>query len=84
MKGGNYRLTILKEAFKISYPPSQSPVYVKMDFEHTYKSGTVSNVTVSWQPGRIAPEIQMTSGTQPSYWKKANQITVYSPWPVGP
>jgi hypothetical protein len=68
----------------MSSPPSQSPIYVKMDFEHTYRSGSVSNVTVSWSQGNRAPEISMTFGTQPSYWKKANQITVYSPWPTGP
>lgn len=61
-------------------PPTQLPIYIKMDYEHTWTDATLSSFGFDW-PAGSAPTINMQFSTTPSNFKIANQITLYS-WPT--
>ncbi|OPX44880.1 hypothetical protein CLHUN_14340 [Ruminiclostridium hungatei] len=59
--------------------PDQLPIYIKMDFIHTWTSAQLNNFGISWPVGS-APTLNMNFSTVPSKFMKADQITLYS-WP---
>lgn len=63
--------------FWMTTTPSQLPIYVKMDFEHTWTSASLSSFGFSWPVGS-APTINMTFSTTPENFKIANQIYLSS------
>jgi hypothetical protein len=65
--------------FWMDKKPSQSSLYVKMDYEHTWSAATLQSFGISWPVGS-APTLDMNFVSAPYNFKIANQITLYS-WP---
>lgn len=63
----------------LTLPPSQSPIYLKMDYQHTWSSASLSSYGFTW-PAGSAPTINMQFNVVPSNFKVANQVTLSS-WP---
>lgn len=61
--------------FWLTKVPSQLPIYIKMDFLHTWTNASLSSLGFNW-PVNSAPTISMTFSSTPSQFTKANQITL--------
>lgn len=65
--------------FWLDSKPSQSQIYIKMDFQHTWSKASLSSFGISW-PVSSAPTLSMSFSSTPSNFKIANQTTLSS-WP---
>lgn len=63
--------------FWLNSTPSQLPIYIKMDFEHTWTNANLSSFGFNWPVGS-APTINMVFNITPANFKIANQITLSS------
>ncbi|AVX31872.1 hypothetical protein CTH_2333 [Carboxydocella thermautotrophica] len=57
--------------------PKELPIYIKMDYEHTWTDANLSSFGFSWTYPN-PPSINMTWNTVPANWIIANQITLYT------
>lgn len=62
--------------FYLDQPPTQLPLYIKMDLTHTWSSATLTSLGISWPTGS-APTLNMQFSNTPSKQPYANQTTLY-------
>jgi hypothetical protein len=65
--------------FYLDKVPTQLPLYIKMDFQHTWSSASLSSFGISW-PTNSAPTLSMQFSTVPKNFQRSQQITL-SNWP---
>lgn len=61
--------------FWMNQQPSQLPIYIKMDYMHTWSAAKLSSFGFNW-PSNSAPEINLKFDVVPKNFKRANQITL--------
>ncbi|MEL7648747.1 MAG: hypothetical protein AAGU76_11680 [Sedimentibacter sp.] len=60
--------------------PTDSTVYLKLDYRHTYSSATFNSGTISWSSGTKAPSISLSFSVAPQAWTATNIYKILS-WP---
>ncbi len=60
--------------------PTDSTVYLKLDYRHTYTTATFNSGTISWAPGTKAPSISLSFSGVPQAWTATN-IWKKPSWP---
>lgn len=65
--------------FWLDRAPDQLPIYIKMDFTHTWSEAELDSAGIEWAAGS-APKISMKFKIAPKNFTLANQVTLSS-WP---
>ncbi len=65
--------------FYLDEKPSQSPMYIGINFTHTWSDATLSSFGITW-PTNNLPSLNMSFTSTPKSFTKTTQTTVYS-WP---